>query len=1079
MKEFKAQDIDDFLVDERAVLTADSHPILKRNSEVISKSIERDINSIDYADVQYISSGVLSKALYLALNSDYILSNKSPYFFTANVELVLRSLKKDIKLIDYADDSVFHELDNETKNWIYEELGKVKYIPNYNSPEFIKGNFDYIYSLVKENAKFIDIVDLDYFSDDESNLIAKELIRQGYVINSYTPYKIYEFSDVILSSVKSDMESIKFICNSDIKGNPELFKYLLEKKYNFNEEFFEYEPISFLKNEEILRAYLDSKGLHEFSYLNNDDRLFYDRIKNLLSLIINSSLEVRHVSNFAHARGEDAWHKYKAKNIEYFDSIAKRICSAIEAHSNFNEALDSLRFWHTGDFRYYLDDDYLLFSELLRNYHNAYYGNASDKMDKIQEFRNEITRLSAKYTARRKEMYLKDSIDEKTSEFCNSFFKVNVNSKYIKDSLVLRKQIEKLLKTMNSTKDYKSVLNEIKEIIVLEISDIYKEEDKNKLEEYTEMILENTLHNGISAHSFYEKEHKPARFDEFIEFEEASKLINRLNSNYISYDGKEILNYKNLIGFDGKKYIYTGTFFTSDEFSKIKEYKELLHIHKKLNSNLVSLARTITEYEPVNNSDLARIKSQLPFSDDNFIFNDELYGKVKINELDKFADYIFDYKAMILNDNLYQNILSLFIDNGLSAYLLLERIRYNEGLSSFVVNMPNIIKMLGKDQISESDINMVLQFNELFNNVGLEEISILGTEVAKQLITNTAYMANGFNGTRIVNAACDLICGMTKKDSSTVPYISGENKGYKYSMFDNTDETVLTSGIKTATCFKLLGYGNDFLHYCALNKNGFVIKITDEEDKFVARASGFRNGNVVFINQLNTIYSTDAYDWGTVNNEIIETFKMACNDIIRVSKENEEKEDKIDFIFASTSGPTEDMGSPLPNEVIEGLPAEPYCNKEDGDWESFKENQNLTDDFFTDLRCMACICADKPLSIENLHFGDRPAIYKRKRHAVVSTKISQDLANKIQRIRAMKARTSHKEFKYEEIPTNLDVITGDNWYILLKNYELVDCMHLSSDHKAKKECEKCLSALKEIQEQNLYIEPGSDIVVKH
>ena len=102
--------------------------------------------------------------------------------------------------------------------------------------------------------------------------------------------------------------------------------------------------------------------------------------------------------------------------------------------------------------------------------------------------------------------------------------------------------------------------------------------------------------------------------------------------------------------------------------------------------------------------------------------------------------------------------------------------------------------------------------------------------------------------------AKELVCEMIKRDKSTVPDVSGKTNNYTYSIYDSQDETVLLAGINTDACFRINGMDNDFLHYCVLDKNGFIIKITDSFGNFIGRASGFRNGNGVYINQLRTIY---------------------------------------------------------------------------------------------------------------------------------------------------------------------------------------------------------------------------------
>ena len=96
-----------------------------------------------------------------------------------------------------------------------------------------------------------------------------------------------------------------------------------------------------------------------------------------------------------------------------------------------------------------------------------------------------------------------------------------------------------------------------------------------------------------------------------------------------------------------------------------------------------------------------------------------------------------------------------------------------------------------------------------------------------------------------------------------------------------------------------------FFHYCLLDKNGFILKIEDIYGNFIARAAGFRHGNYIYINQLRSIYD-DRFNLnvnfeysGEEFEEIIETFKQACNDIINTSQGNEKEKNKVEYIFVT------------------------------------------------------------------------------------------------------------------------------------------------------------------------------------
>ena len=66
-----------------------------------------------------------------------------------------------------------------------------------------------------------------------------------------------------------------------------------------------------------------------------------------------------------------------------------------------------------------------------------------------------------------------------------------------------------------------------------------------------------------------------------------------------------------------------------------------------------------------------------------------------------------------------------------------------------------------------------------------------------------------------------------------------------------TNPINLTLGERTGSCMRSGGIGDDLYNFCLKDNNGFHIIFNDSETgEFISRASGFRNGNTVFLNQL-------------------------------------------------------------------------------------------------------------------------------------------------------------------------------------------------------------------------------------
>ena len=319
----------------------------------------------------------------------------------------------------------------------------------------------------------------------------------------------------------------------------------------------------------------------------------------------------------------------------------------------------------------------------------------------------------------------------------------------------------------------------------------------------------------------------------------------------------------------------------------------------------------------------------------------------------------------------------------------------------------------------------------------------------------------------IVSRAQRLISKMVGRSMSTVPYVSGETMNYKYSLYDSQDVDVLLAGINTDACFRVDGNDNDFLHYCCLDKNGFVIKITDKDGNFIARAGGFRNGNCVFLNQLRTIYDEcgDNYHgkYEHETNEIIETFRKACEEIVRTSQENELESEKIDHVFVTRSYSLSNAGPTVSKIIKDKIGCYPMETSSQ-DWKDFiddnvgalyisRSSSGFTNDYGShSLICVASTKEPQDLEPEDLKFGDVEALYERTRNKIIATtNIDSNIIRKIKKIAGIYSYFNDIEYKEISIPEGSTVFVGDNWYCVYADGQVVESCVLDCDEKAKRE----------------------------
>ncbi len=475
------------------------------------------------------------------------------------------------------------------------------------------------------------------------------------------------------------------------------------------------------------------------------------------------------------------------------------------------------------------------------------------------------------------------------------------------------------------------------------------------------------------------------------------------------------------------------------------------------------------------------LAEELPFEDEYFRFDaKDTLRNINFSQLEKILDTpSFINVDSFTNQESLNGIYNLLVNNGIILLLLILKENSDrtsrtfndnginaENIFEIVNNMPTIVSLAKEFKIDISNFNELSSIHTMSKCANEASISILGKDIIQKLCKYREYTEE--DEERIIELATELVCEMPKKDKSTVPYISGETSNYKYSMYDSLDETLLLAGINTDACFRVDGNDHDFLHYCALNKNGFVIKITDCFGNFIARASGFRNGNAVYINQLRTIYDEcgNYYrgEYKNEQNDIIETFKQACKDIVSISQNNPKEKDKIDFVFVTQSYTFDDYPSNVSDDVESAIGDNPMDNESE-DWDQYIENTNNLREseedgfFYTDygdypLICFASSKGEKEIVPEDIKPKNVSALYERKRNKIFATStLDLEVYRKINKINAIKRYHEDEDYQEVEIPIGSVIFIGDNWFIIFNNGAIINSCLLDFDQKAKKEYE--------------------------
>lgn len=1050
------------------------------NSELIYLSIKNDISTIDRIPQAAWTEELSQFAYEQALKNNYILTKDSPNFLRKKFDIAKRSVKIEPQSANWA---LWDELNEEEKNTLINIIltSPLDYVITHETHNTLSSNINILIKSIKCNPQSVELIKWNALSNEDRELIINTLIEIKYVLSITTPNYLINDVRICLNSIKNDVKSGRYIPDAMIKKYPEILKQLIINGYYSLEEFLKFGTDK-LKDDDILIYYLKQMGVPEG--IDEESNLYIERIKNFIKDTLNKPLEIKNVRKFFHFVALKEWEKYRQENYDYYTNIFNRILDSLEKNNNFISALNELKFLIEVD-NALEERKYALFNAFIE-YHQIYHNpNIKNKLELLQAKKDDISKIAALFISKSKE----DFISEKMVAFDEAFkrfYIIKIDTPFVKKKVIEIKQremVKRLFKERDSQLCGKLDLIKQKYLTYQYHPSIKKESINGILELFIKKIIDGNISNIDDVLL----DVKPNRFDEYEVYEKVLKLINRLNNHNISYDGKETEKYRGLISFDGNKYYYNALPFNESELELIMGYKDLKYVFGKVKSEIMQMTKSIDNITEITKEDIGLLVKECPFTDEFYSFNSKFSNRWHISVFNDFIKIFENSKANIIDDDNYEILYNLFVKNGLLTFAMINEvgaydsngqvfdkildyiaIRTCENISE---DLPKLTSLLDKGEFNIENLDKILDFKEMFKYADMKQISLLGKDVIKKI-----YSDNGFTSSsqkERINVACDLVSAMTSRNSSTVPYVNDTVGNYKYSMYDSTDETLLTAGLDTNACFRCCGNDNDFLHYCALDKNGFVLKITDSQGNFIGRASGFRNGNGVYINQLRTIYDKKASAYESERQGIIQAFQKACDDIVETSQKNPNEINKIDFVVVTKSYLLANMNSNiLGGNVTNKIGHNPMENASE-DWKHFiTHTKNLRESidgyFTTDFGNYSLICVNSSvgeLTPDKIKKGDVPAMYKRTRKQISINEPSEIMEHNINKIKACQSHQTGNSFAYFKVPENSKIMTGDNWYIIFGEHGILDSCCLLSDEFAKMEFSSVLEQFT-VRQQN-------------
>ena len=943
--------------------------------------------------------------------------------FRNSIKCVLSSIKCDPNSVQEIPS--FFEVGYMDK--ILASLNEDYYITK-DTPKYLRGIYKLALRSIEKDIFSVDYLNYDCLTKKERDDIVNIICSSSeYYINENTPFFLKNNADVTNVSYKNNPNSTIKYCDKRLIP----YEYILDMIGKVSISDLDL-SLLYLKNKEIVKKLFSYKGKETF-----DIEKYNDRVATLISKAMSKPLSIKNIYEYGRVVGY-----MKMKNDGETGNPFALISSCLRSDKSYEDIISDLA-WILNDIEYVLDDKSETLYMAIEKYYELYHSNGnSEKQNKYLSLLSSICSL-----------YHSKCIENKL----DNGFKIVKNR--LSDYFILRKDNKSVISYIMSKRYIKTVKKFF-------ISGKFDDFSNYLKEKYGDSKLIDELFDSVCKYDSFCVYGEPTDYSNYLISKETNKLVNRLNSGYIKYTDKDVERYKELIEVDEQdnKTLYKNKIAFLLDNKACKEYEKKYNLAHEIRKEIILKAKEVNEDNEIFDNQLKDIDNSIfSFNDTFYLFNSiPNEGKYIKNLIEsKYEDICGNIKLPlpfsvddILDDEKYNALTKFLCDSGAFYLFFFYSIGCDECLSyKYLLSFGMTYDFLKKIGIYDINyFNLITAFN-IINNCSKDKLAILeDMEVVQKIIYSTEYTDD--DAEERIRIASDLVVQMADKNESTVPYIKGSIYGYNYSLYDSQDPSILLSGIDTDACFKVCGNDNDFLHYCAINKNGFVLKITDNEGKFIARAAGLRHGNSIYFNQFRTIYDVSLNRSLYTDSELNELRKVmfkAAEDFINISKVTEPSDNQIEYVFITKSYGfntyNHNVGSKLRDIIGELSFIE--------ETEDFKEFHNNTSNLYDEgletdyigTYSLICLASQFEPNNKNMYDGeliknyDAKAYYKRPRTEIIIEKDpSEKLIRKVNKIRAINS-LYEGEMEYEEyIPDTDDVVAvGDNWYLIwrLDNSEVV------------------------------------------
>ena len=549
------------------------------------------------------------------INSNHSFNEDTPHFILKNQDCINVAIERNINSVNFIEEFT-PELSQKVLNLAISR----KYILTSNSPAFLKGNYMIALNSIRQDPNSANYVDWDAMIKEDFDDLIQETIKAGYELSSESCKVLTENIDIVLNSFTKNIDDTMQYSSVIANDNPRVFKYLISKGYEFSERELKRKPLSTFIDNDTMRYAIERLNIFDkddcdftqlFENYPNDIDKYIQRYIAFYVKAINTSPTIRSFNSVLQACAESEWDEYREENLDDFANIFGKICTELRINNDYNDAVDRLHFLNK--MHEALDDKYNLLLQAMKQYHMIMHSNIH--LDNIDFARDQIAKLSALYVSISKEKFKKERLEEYFDD--------------IKECFIPRKDhpiIYKKLVEHKYKEAFKKLYQNNDNSICSFLESIVKQYSDNIDKDTVWYMIDNFLDNGYCKMDSFIK--APHKWNAYKRYEEANKLINRLNSHYIKYTDLELIRYLDIIKYDNEKdkYYYTGPSFEEESITRYNEYKKKLQIFDKIKQQIIFKAKKLEINNTISDQELMAIAEDLPFTDEYFEFTNNYFN---------------------------------------------------------------------------------------------------------------------------------------------------------------------------------------------------------------------------------------------------------------------------------------------------------------------------------------------------------------------------------------------------------------------------------------------------------------------